>query len=85
MKTMTWDLTYFDHFICLLGCNIGIIHILFAGSRGSRLNSRPLGREFKLLPRDPANFNALKQTRLIVSLAFYMIPCKLSSKTPEKS
>ena len=45
--------------------NIGIIHIfhasLFAGSRGSCLNSRPLGRGFKHIPRDPANVTAMKQ------------------------
>ena len=29
---------------------------------------------FKLLPRDPANVNALKQTCVTVILAFYMIP-----------
>ena len=48
--------------------------LTFAGSQGSCLNMRPLGRMFKLLPKDPANVNALKQTCLIVILAFYMIP-----------
>ena len=59
--------------------------LTFAGSRGSCLNMRPLGRMFKLLPRDPANVNALKQTRLIVILAFYMLSWKIPSKTPGKS
>ena len=59
--------------------------LIFAGFRGSCLNMRSLGRMFKLLPRGPVNVNALKQICLIVILAFYMIPCKILSKTPEKS
>ena len=51
--------------------------LTFSGSRGSCLDTRPPGRVFKLLPRDPANANALKQTCLIVILAFYD-----SMKTP---
>ena len=52
-----------------------LFHALtFAGSRGSCMNMRPLGRMFKLLLRDQANVNALKQTCFIVILAFYMIP-----------
>ena len=43
---------------------------LFAGSRGSCLNSRPLGRVFKHLPRDPTSVNAMKQTCVIVILAY---------------
>ena len=45
----------------------------FAGSRGSCLDTRPQGRVFKRLPRDPANVNAMKQTCVIVILAFYLI------------
>ena len=45
-----------------------------AGARRSCLNMRTLGRMFKLLSRDPANVNVLKQTCLVVILAFYMIP-----------
>ena len=49
-----------------------VFHTLtYAGTRGSCLNPKPLG---KLLPRDPANVNALKQICVIVILAFYMIP-----------
>ena len=44
--------------------------LTFAGNRGSCLNMRPLDRMFKLLPRDPANIIALKQTWLIVIRAF---------------
>ena len=45
-------------------------HVLtFAGSEGSCLNTRPLGREFKHHPRDPANVNAMKQRCVIVILA----------------
>ena len=46
--------------------------LIFSGSRGSCLNMRPKDRVFKLLPRDPANVNALKQTCVIVILAFYI-------------
>ena len=57
--------------------------LTFAGSRGSCLNTRPLGRVFNLLPRDPANVNALEQACAIVILAFDMVPRKFPSKTPE--
>ena len=42
----------------------------FAGSRGSCLNKRPIGRVFKHRPRDPASVNAMKQTCVIVILAY---------------
>ena len=58
--------------------------LTFAGSRGRCLNLRPLRWMFKLLPRDLANVNALKQTCLIIILAFYMISWKIPSKTYEK-
>ena len=45
--------------------------LTFAGSRGSCLNTRPLGRVFKLHPRDPASVNAMKQTCVIVILAYF--------------
>ena len=46
-------------------------HVLtFAGSRGSCLNTKPLGGVFKHLSRDPANLNAMKQTCVIVILAY---------------
>ena len=48
--------------------------LTFAGSRGSCLNRRPQGRVFKRLPRELANVNAMKQTCVIVSLAFNMMP-----------
>ena len=51
----------------------------FAGSLGSCLNTRPKGRVFKLLPRDPANVNALKQTYDRYSCILYD-----SMKTPVK-
>ena len=44
--------------------------LTFAGSRGSYLNTRPLGRVFKHRPRDPASVNAMKQTCVIVILAY---------------
>ena len=36
--------------------------LVFARSRGSCLNTRPQGRVFKRLPKDPTNVNAMKQT-----------------------
>ena len=44
--------------------------LTFAGSPGSCLNMRLLGRVFKHCPRDPASVNAMKQTRVIVILAY---------------
>ena len=44
--------------------------LAFAGSRGSCLNTRPLGRVFKRRQRGPANVKALKQTCVIVILAY---------------
>ena len=44
--------------------------LTFVGSRGSCLNTRPLGRVFKHRPRDPASVNAMKQTCVIVILAY---------------
>ena len=47
-----------------------VFHALtFAGSRGSCLNTRPPGRVFKYLPRDPANVIAMKQPWMMVVLA----------------
>ena len=45
--------------------------LTFARSRGSCLNTRPLGRVFKHRPRDPASVNAMKQTCVIVILAYF--------------
>ena len=45
--------------------------LLFAGSRGSCLNPWPLGRVFKYRPRDRASVNAMKQTCVIVILAYF--------------
>ena len=44
--------------------------LTFAGSRGCRLNKRPLGQVFKHRPRDLASVNAMNQTCVIVILAF---------------
>ena len=43
--------------------------LTLAGSRGTCLNTRPLGRVFKHLPRDPESVNAMKRTCVIVILA----------------
>ena len=45
--------------------------LTFAGSRESCLNTRPLGRVFKHRSRDPASVNAMKQTCVIVILAYF--------------
>ena len=47
--------------------------LTFAGSRGCCLNTRPIGRVFKHLPRDPASVNAMKQTCVIVILAYFTL------------
>ena len=47
--------------------------LTFAGSQGSCLNMRPIGRVFKHHPRDPASVNAMKQTGVIVSLAYFTL------------
>ena len=44
--------------------------LTLAGSRGSCLKTKPSGRVFKHRPRDPASVNAMKQTGVIVILAF---------------
>ena len=44
--------------------------LTFDGSRGSCLNTRPLGQMFKHRPRDPTSVNAMKQTCVIVILAY---------------
>ena len=62
--------------ICRPAIIIGITHVFFhvltsAGSRGSCLNTRPMGRVFKDLPRDLASVDAMKQTCVIVILAYF--------------
>ena len=48
------------------------LHALkFAGSQGSCLKAKPLGPVFKHRPRDPASVNAMKQTCVIVNLAYF--------------
>ena len=37
------------------------------------MNTRPLGRVFKHRPRDMASVNAMKQTCVIIILAFHLI------------
>ena len=44
---------------------------IFAGSQGSCLDTRSLGRVFKHHPRDPASLNAMKQTCVIIILAYF--------------
>ena len=45
--------------------------LTFAGSPESCLNTRLIGRVLKHLPRDPASVNAMKQTCVIVILAYF--------------
>ena len=46
--------------------------LTFAGSRGSCLKTRQIGRVLKHLPRDPAIVNVIKQT--CVMLFFHILP-----------
>ena len=43
--------------------------LTIAGSRGKCLNTRPIDRVLKHLPRDPASVNAMKQICVIVILS----------------
>ena len=45
--------------------------LTFAGSEGSCLNIKLLGRVFKHRPRDPASVNAMTKTFVIVILAYF--------------
>ena len=45
----------------------------FAEFRGSNLNTRPVGRVLKHLPRDGASVNAMKQTCAIIILAYFTL------------
>ena len=45
--------------------------LTFAVFRGSCLNTRLLGRVFKHRQRDPTSVNAMKQTCVIVILAYF--------------
>ena len=47
--------------------------LTFAWSRGSCLNMRLIGRVFKHLMRDPASVIAMKQTCVIVILAYFTL------------
>ena len=55
--------------------------LTFAGSRGCCLNTRQIGGVFKHLPRDPASVNAMKQTCVIVILAYlpYSNPIRMEN------
>ena len=65
---------FFAHAQLQNSVNIGITHVFhaltFARSRGSCLNTRPTDRVFKHRPWDPASVNAMKQTCVIVILAY---------------
>ena len=63
--------------------------LTFAGSRGSCLNTRKLGRVFKHCPRDQASVIAMKQTCVILILAYFTWfqykphwKCRLNIKNP---
>ena len=52
------------------------------------MNTRPQGRVFKRLPRNPANVNVMKQTYMIPvigTLAFYLISVDNRTKNVGKS
>ena len=47
--------------------------LTFAGSQGSCLNTRRIGRVHKHLPMDAASVNAMKQTCVIVIFAYFTL------------
>ena len=47
--------------------------LTFAGSQGRRLNTRLIDRVLKHVPRDPASVNAMKQTCVILILAYFTL------------
>ena len=47
--------------------------LTFSGFRGSYLNTRPIGRGFKHLPRDPGIVNAMKQICVIAIFAYFTL------------
>ena len=59
--------------------------LTFAGSQGSCLNMRPQGQVFKRLLRDPVNVNAMKQTCIIIILAFYLVSVENRTENAGKS
>ena len=72
LKTFCWTVTLQQQLMV-----IGIRHVFhaltFAKSRGYCLKMRPTGRVFKHLLRDPASVNAMKQTYVIVILAYFTL------------
>ena len=51
-----------------------VFHALtFMGPQGRCLNTRPVSRVLKHLPRDAASVNAMKQTCVIVILAYFTL------------
>ena len=47
--------------------------LTFAVSRGRSLNTRPISQVLKHLPRDPTSVNAVKQTYVIIILAYFTL------------
>ena len=63
--------TFIDGLVLVIKRSHMFFHSLtFAGSRGSCLNKMPLCRVFKHRLRDPASVNAMKQTFVIIILAY---------------
>ena len=59
--------------------------LLFAGSRGSFLNTRPLGRVFNIIRGTRASSNAMKQTCVIVILAYFTLFQPIRTENPAKT
>ena len=59
--------------------------LTFAGSVGCCLNTRPIGRVFKHLSRDPASVNAMKQTCVIIILAYFTLFQPYSTESAAKT
>ena len=63
-----------EFYASVLGSRMCFHALSFARSRGSCLDTRPLGRVLKHLPRDPASVvNAMKQIFVIVILAYFTL------------
>ena len=59
--------------------------LTFAGSLVSCLNMRPIGRVLKHLQRDLASVNAMKQTCVIVILAYFAYSNQIHSENADKT
>ena len=57
----------------IMGSHMLFHAFTFAGSRESCSKTRPIGRVLKHIPRDLVSVNAMKQTCVIVILAYFTL------------